>query len=773
MEKKLWKIPDRDKNNASAIGAVTPMYMPDQLPGSDPGEDWYYNYALYIFNLYNQPTQNVSLPFSFGALGTILGGTNVNDYWSLPANRMLYYTTYGIGMQPNVNFNHEVSGFGVGNDGVLGGGKSGSAVMTKGQKVRTLMDKMAGSALGELTDIKIGADPLSPNAKNKAEEAAEKKVVEFIISKMMSAHVKKFQKEPDPNQEKFNNIDEIKDWKEQKFKDHLADVDLAIAKDIWARTEFIDDALMILRYGAQCGVSSTEIVVENGYVNKVLHPSWNTVIDTNFDDDFNKKGRLWGVAIPMTLTDIFSKYDELGPMERNDLNEIAMSGDMQSELNAIMNNNSFYWWGGQTMTTPFYHDFTATVARCYWIGTEIIKGKAMDTVYTATVIGNRYMIRYGKCDNILEDPYRPYKVKLPVKVWHPNMQLGIFQSFVGRINDIQDKIDFYQLKIDETVAAAKGKNYIMYLDKLGAKKVSDVVSEFASFHITGITSSGDYDNPIDRQRLVEAVDMTLDPNVMRLVELRKEWMAEMELYVGQTKLTLGEQTKYMGQKAYSGNMEQSATGTACFYASYMTHICSILQDMVNVKRNIYASGQMKEEALTVIGKRGLNLLKALGPEKYCQNHGIFLKLNDNVAEEDKKQLAEFLKSLVNQPNHGITPGNWLDLVTTPTKSGRMDKYKAMEADMIERAQADMKARMEADVKKNADNNQKEKDLAALQSSTQLQKVKMQTDAKLKVQDKKQGKENEPPPLVSPINNQAAPPPTQPAQTQPPAETPQQ
>ena len=56
-------------------------------------EDWYYNYALYIFNLYNQPTQNVSLPFSFGALGTILGGTNVNDYWSLPANRMLYYTT--------------------------------------------------------------------------------------------------------------------------------------------------------------------------------------------------------------------------------------------------------------------------------------------------------------------------------------------------------------------------------------------------------------------------------------------------------------------------------------------------------------------------------------------------------------------------------------------------------------------------------------------------------------------------------------------------------
>src|ERR1700748_625734 len=353
MEKKLWRIPDRDKNNASGIAATTPMYMPDQLPGTDPGEEWYYNYALYIFNLYNQPSQNVSLPFTFGALGTILSGMgNSGDWWSLPANRMLYYTTYGIGMQPNLNFNHEVSGWGVGNDGIMGSGKSGSAVMTKGKKVQTLIDKMTGSALGELTDIKIGADPLSPDAKNKAEEAADKKIMEFTINKMMSVHVKKFQKDPDSNQQKFSSIDEIKKWREQGFKDHLADVDLAIAKDIWARTEFIDDALMILRYGAQCGVSNTEIVVENGYVNKILHPSWNCVIDTNYDDDFNKKGRIWGVAIPMTLTEIFSKYDELGYLEREELNKIAQSGDIQSELNSIMNNNSFYWWGGQTLTTP-------------------------------------------------------------------------------------------------------------------------------------------------------------------------------------------------------------------------------------------------------------------------------------------------------------------------------------------------------------------------------------------------------------------------------------
>jgi len=211
----------------------------------------------------------------------------------------------------------------------------------------------------------------------------------------------------------------------------------------------------------------------------------------------------------------------------------------------------------------------------------------------------------------------------------------------------------------------------------------------------------------------------------------------MQTFAGQTKVSLGENTKYMGQKAYAGTLDQSSTGTAAFYSSWLTGIQRILRYGLNVKKNIYASGQLEEEALTVIGKKGLKMLEdTMG--KYCEDFGIYLKLNDRPSEEFRGRMLEFLKAFVSQPGHGITPGNFLDLEMTPTKSGIKDKWKAMEADIQDRANKQMVDKIKADAAAQDKQLAHEEKGWAMDAATAKYKADKNAETKIEVTDKKLG-----------------------------------
>lgn len=761
MERNIYDMYPMDDISESEF---RPGYLPDQLgDGNDPL--WYINNIYYISQFYNQPTFNVSVPYVSPLSGFFETEAELGDFWSLPANRMLYYMTYGIGKQPNISFNHEV------NNGNDGRGSTSLVKFTRGHDIQVMLENMVGSGLEMLEEMKMGADPMSPDAIGRVEEMADREILKFMISKLMDKFMKEYSNNDAPQdpEKQFKNLEDIKKWKSESIKDHLADTYLDIAKDIWTKCYWEENAIKKLRYGIGVGCSSTELLINNGYQEVIVHTPWNAVFDTNYDEDFGRKARIWGVFYPMTLTDLFIKYPQLGTYQDKDgksarevLNHIATTTNLKNNLN--ISNTNFKWWGGVAGSTPNFTDYTLTIGRAYWIGTKIVQGVAMPCAFTGTIIGNKYLVDFHPCDNKVVDPYQPYKVQMPGRQWTPALTMGIFNSFIARIHDLQDKADYYQFKIDEFVARAKGKIPEIQLAKLGYKSVKQLLDDVVTYGIIGNTDTGISDDYLNKQELVKSIDWTLGGDVTTIMNLKKEIISQMQTFIGQTKISLGQQTNYIGSKAAESNMEQSALGTNTLYKSWMYSILMDLRFQINQKKNLYAAGELEEEALTVVGKRGLNLLKKT-KKKYCEDFGIYLRHNDRVSEDQRKQMLDFFKALVNQPNHGITPENFLDLLFTPTKSGMKDKYKAMADEQDQRAQRDMKARIEAEQAKQKAIDEKELKLASIDSQTQLTKAHLASETKKEIQDKKDGKDVGALAPALPTQPIQEPPPTNPAQTQ--------
>lgn len=753
MERNIWEIPTRDINS----GPVLNNYMPDQnIDNPDPkleeNKMWYLNNLYYISQFYNLPTDNVVIPaatsfdkFLQNELGPV---------WGLPANRMYLYMKYAGGEQANLMYNHLVQNIDGKHDAIV--------KWTRGRNVQGIINKMRGFGLGELTEIKMGADPLSPDAKGRVEEWAEKEMLKVLLRPVVENALKDFLKPQDPAEQKFDSLEAVKKFKEEKYKDHLADTYLDIAKDLWFKGRWVEQGLKMLKYGLVCGACGLEWVLENGYLKPYIHEPWLCIFDTNHDDDFSYQSRFGGVLPQMTLTQIFKRYPQLTSEQREWLNKTAQDSTIQNTLN--LTNKNFTWWGGTNVKTNFYHDFTCTVLRAYWIGTEKIDGEIVETVYTGTIIGNKYMVDFGPAENIVENPNEPYTVQTPFIQWTPNMALGIFDSMVARIHGLQDKMDFCQFRAEELLAKAMGRVPSIDLSQIdGVDDVYKLLERIRTTGIIGRTRSNMADNPADHSNLVEMVDMSLNNDIDTFLKYRAALEAEMQSFTGQP--SMGQMTKYVGQKAYAGNMEQTEAQTAAFWASWMTGIQIALRYGLNVKKNLYAAGFLKEEALTVVGKKGLKMLQDT-KDMYCEDFGIYLMLNDRPSEEFRQRMLEFLKAYVSQPGQGgITPGDYLDFEFTATKSAIKDKWKAKEAEIEERRNKMEMERMKAQAEENDKARAHEQQGWMLDAATSKYKVDRNAEAKLEVADKKNGAATEAANPTLPIQENSAPAP-QPAPTAP-------
>ena len=116
--------------------------------------------------------------------------------------------------------------------------------------------------------------------------------------------------------------------------------------------------------------------------------------------------------------------------------------------------------------------------------------------------------------------------------------MGENRSVVARLHKHQDRIDFITNEITKMLNRAKGKVYLINRQKLGSSTAKDVISDFErmGIHITDGSATGEDFVPGQDARMVEVVDMTLDPNVQQYVNLRVEEERLMEEIVNIPKI---------------------------------------------------------------------------------------------------------------------------------------------------------------------------------------------------------------------------------------------
>jgi hypothetical protein len=620
--------------------AFTITNQPNQfLSTGEKNKDWYKNNLKFIMSHFNKRHDRISR-------------IRKKDDLENPIDEVVRMFTYYLGRQWNKDYYYTTQDE---NNCDL------PTVWINGQKVTSLVDFMVGTAIKMIQNIEPSVKAQSEAAVNRKTSLLEDSLLKFQAPELFAAMEEygiKFQPLGPQNSE-FETPDEVYRYMEYNYREKAEILAVKMVEDILNRNDFQNKYKQAFLYTLLGGYVGIENRIENGrqYFDIVL--PHNLIVDRAKDDDFNQEARFVGKVDWLNTTDIVERYqDSLTTAELEEIKQINMNNlyqllDLTTHpyaTNWAFNVNNLptlacvtgYWVG---MKDLGYEDSKDKFGNVHY--SKIRNGRKgqywTKTIYKGTLIGNKYVVDFQETNNIVRKHDNPGDVLLPLQVFIPNMVMGENRSVVARLHQHQDRIDYITNEITKMMNRAKGKVYLINKQKLGTSTAKDVISDFErmGIHITDGSANGeDFVNGADA-KLVEVVDMTLDPNVNMLMNLRREEERLMEEIVSIPKVALGQQSGYVGAKTQAGTIAQSNLGTTYLYQGYVQFI---------EKQLAYALNQYKvtlidepETTIPVVGTKGKEYLKVT-KDFQMEELGVYIKVKDFIDDTARERILSIAQA---------------------------------------------------------------------------------------------------------------------------------
>lgn len=635
--------------------------QPNQfVPENKKDREWYMENARYVASKYN--TQFNSLGFR-----------NNEQNFDKPIDEMLRMFTYYLGKQENRDYYYTTQD------------QSGCELPTvwiNGQKLTAMVDFMLGTAIKMIENIEPSVKAVSRTATNKRTMDMELALLKVEFKNIFDQLEEQGVSFNPMGKQDFSMPDEVMKYMQYDYKQYGEEIAYDMVSDILHRNKFIAKYKQAFFYTLLAGVVGIENKIQNKRSFKEVILPYNLIWDNTFDDDLNEKARFVGKIDWITPGEIVSNPYYTRQLTSQEIDEIkTLTPDnidkLLGEDNITTNKLKWYW---NNNGVP-----SLAATTCYWIGYkelryEKVKDKYgndhiakiknatvsdywVKTVYKATLLANKYVVDYGEIHNIVRKQDDINEVELPITVFVPNMVMGENRSVVSRLHKHQDRIDFLNNEITKTITRAKGKVFVMNKHKLGTATAQDVLNDFErmGIHITDGNATGEEVIGPDQNRVVDVVDMTLDPNVQQLLSLKREEERIMEEIVNVPKAAMGQQQGYLGAKTQAGTIAQSNLGTAYLYQGFVQFIEKDLQHSLNqFKVSLLANG---DEDIPVVGDRGMNYLKVTEDFKF-EDFGIYVRIRDFIDDQAKERLL-FIAQAAMQ-NQAIDMLDYMQIETSKT-----------------------------------------------------------------------------------------------------------
>lgn len=636
--------------------------QPDQfVPENKKDQLWYTENARYVASKYN--TQFNSLGFR-----------NASVNYDKPIDEMLRLFTYYLGKQENRDYYYTTQD------------QTGCELPTvwiNGQKLTSMIDFMLGTGIKMIENIEPSVKAISRTAVNKKTLDMELALLKVEFANVFKQMEEDFGVSVNPlGTKEFELPEEVMKYMQYDYKQYGEEIAYDMIMDILHRNKFMNKYKQAFFYTLLAGVVGIENLIINKKQTKKIILPYNLIWDNTFDDDLNEGARFVGKIDWITPGEIVSNPYYTRQLTEAEVNEIKkLTPDnidkLLGEDNITTNKLKWYW---NNNGVP-----SIAATTCYWIGykelryektkdkygnTHLgkIKGAAtsqywVKTVYKATLLANKYVVDFGEVENIVRKSDDINDVQLPITVFIPNMVMGESRSIASRLHKHQDRIDFLNNEITKTITRAKGKVFVLNKNKLGSATSQEVLNDFEriGIHISDGGATGEDAVAADNNRIVEVVDMTLDPNVQQLLSLKREEERIMEEIVNVPKVAMGQQQGYVGAKTQAGSIAQSNLGTAYLYQGFIQFIERDLQYALNqFKVSLLAN---EDEDIPVVGDRGMNFLK-ITKDFMFEDFGIYVKVKDFIDEQAKERLL-FIAQAAMQ-NQAIDMLDYIAIETSKT-----------------------------------------------------------------------------------------------------------
>ena len=611
----------------------------------DKTPQWFGNYARWIVStFYNQPTGS--------ALG-INNATNLNNFGFV--DNVVDNWRYMFCKQENRDFNYVTTNF---NNVTL------PAVWVNGGKIPQLIDHLGGVILESIENIEVTAINLSDDALKTKQMIGDKLTMELELRDLINQTLPpgvKFQPVNDPNLD-IQDTDDIEQYKES-WQDQYA----IIAEKI-GENQLLQDNLKVKFQRAAIeqfvgGISSIMPEVIGGHVINTVIPAYERIWDNRADDPFGADAMFCGfVKHNAPYLEVIQKFkDQLTEDDIKEMQQLASSeqGKAQAWFNYYNTGmgcgNRYSWWARDNVG-----NMTLSYATIYFIAPRTFPFKKMRNrfgnvrvsklegaevsgdwsgfdLHQVTLIGNKYIVNEGYAPNVLRKFDNKGKIRLPILSYTANYSMGFAKALVSDLRPHQNEIDRLSYLIQRETSQSHGKKYYINGNKLGNTNAVQFINDLTSIGIhVGTGGSGEPDDPTANQRTVELIDMTLDPGLNMLLNLKAEQKLEMEERVSVSRIALGQQANTVGKGVQQNTINQNSYGTAQLMYGLMKFFNDVLQYNVDLKQLLYSKSDTVEEGL-LIGDAGSELLKILNPREFGTQPLLVYMQNNSVLDPAQRE----------------------------------------------------------------------------------------------------------------------------------------
>ena len=634
--------------------------QPNQfIPENQKNAEWYKDSLRYVAEKYN--TQQ-----------NMLGYQNTATY-EKPVDEMLRMFTYYLGKQENKDYYYKTKDE---NNCDL------PTVWINGQKLTSMIDFMIGNAIKMIENIE-------PSVKGTSEALVSKKNMMLTMGMVKIKYQEIFERmsqdgvEFNPTGvEQFETPEDLERFMLYDYKEYAEVIAQRLANDILYRNRFIEkykQSFLYLLLGGVCGIENS---IKNGRQYKEIILPYNLIWDNSVDDDFNSRAHYVGKIDWLTPGEILSRPEFLEYLTPQEIDEIKSVNTQTMDKmlgEEYITSNKLRWW---------YNYSGVPKIACvtgYWVGYKELRYEQVKdqygnehfskmrtrqnskywikTVYKGTLIANKYVVDYGETTNIVRRSDDPREVQLPISVFLPNMVMGETRSIASRLHKHQDRIDYLTYEITKMTDRAKGKVFVLNKHKLGSATSQEILNDFErmGIHITDGNMTGEDFNNADYNKVVEVVDMTLDPNVNMMITLRREEERIMEEIVNVPKVAMGQQQGYLGAKTQAGSIAQSNLGTSYLYQGFIQFLENDLQYALNqYKVSLIA---LETDTLGLLDDRGIEFLEITEDFKF-EDFGVYIKVKDFVDEQAKERILAIAQAAMQ--NQLIDMRDYLRIETART-----------------------------------------------------------------------------------------------------------
>jgi len=661
---------------------------------------WAFDNINYFITFYNRRTNYLNFPQATG-----IDGRNEQAMMEKrisPVQTMIRMMLYYLGMQPNMDYAFVTDDL---------TRTTMQSMWIRNQTVKEFVDYFTGNMLARVSNAEWTAKPLSKRAQSERADAFDKEMLKFDLKPYLAQLKESFG--ADFGKSDFDLPEQVKEWMETDWKEYGAELCTDMANGIWFTERWSSKAIEAFKHVVTCALCAMHHYVERGRAKQEILMPYQVIFDNRRDNDYGYYDQFAGKIGVGTPNEIFSLFPELDAAQRKDIETMAQDKAMQRDYNVFTPNLTWWSTGNNTRNTVTY-------VTMYWRTKRFVGKKKVfkedgnpriakvvdpfdpdqyiyEDVYQGTVIGNKYLVRYGYVDNLVEEFGNVSRPSLPIIRFRPNTFLGESKSEVERIHKIIDEIDYLDYKIREMVGKSKGKVYWVNGEKLGeGVGVKEFLEDIAAMGVHVGVPNGEDD---DRTPAVEYIDMTLDPNFDKLWTLIQQKEDKMKRILSTSDIALGQPQEYMGFNTTQSTISQNAIGTAYLFDGFMEWLVLNMRYAVNQSKLIYTNSD-SNEASFIVGDRGLVFLKLF---KSLRFEEIFTKLNinDQMDEKQKQRIIQIAQAVAQ--NQGISMLDYLKIEksSSVTEAENILEYslKEQENKQSKQAQAEQEAAGQLDQSK--------------------------------------------------------------------------